>query len=114
MLVQCDGTLEVLQTELADVDFGQLGVVKGIGGGVPRVHLIATKLHHLKTILLAVWNVALVCVCVCNVGGCALWRCVQCGGCALWRCVQCGGVCIVEVCAMWRCVHCGGVCNVEV
>ena len=61
MLMQCDGTLEVLQTKLADVDFGQLGVVWGVRRRVPGVHLVAAKLHHLKTILLAVGNVALVC-----------------------------------------------------
>lgn len=63
MLVKRDGALEELQTKFTDVDFGELGVVWGVGGGVPGVHLVPAKLHHLKTILLTVGDVALVCAC---------------------------------------------------
>ena len=69
MLVKRDGALEVLQTKFTDVDFGELGVVWGVGGGVPGVHLVPAKLHHLKTILLTVGNVALVCACGKGGGG---------------------------------------------
>ena len=46
MSVQGDRTLEVLETELADVDLGEGGEVRGVGGGVPHIHLVRPKLHQ--------------------------------------------------------------------
>ena len=59
MLVQGVGAAEVLEAVFADVDLLQLGVLRGVRGGEPRVHLVAAKLHHLQTILFAVRGVAL-------------------------------------------------------
>ena len=59
MLVQGDGAAKVLEAVFADVYLLQLGVLRRVGGGEPGVHLIAAKLHHLQTVLLAVGGVAL-------------------------------------------------------
>ena len=59
MLVQGVGAAEVLEAVFADVDLLQLGVLRGVRGGEPGVHLVAAKLHHLQTILFAVRGVAL-------------------------------------------------------
>ena len=53
MSVQRDRALEVLEAELADVDLGEAGVVWGIGGGVPRSHLVPAKLHQTQLVVLA-------------------------------------------------------------
>ena len=59
MLVQGDGAAKVLEAVFADVYLLQLGVLRRVGRGEPSVHLIAAKLHHLQTVLLAVGGVAL-------------------------------------------------------
>ena len=39
--------LHVLETELADVDLGQRGVLLGVGRLIPDHHLIPSHLHQL-------------------------------------------------------------------
>ena len=40
MLVECERTLEVLETEFTDVELRQVGVVRKVGRGVPRLDLV--------------------------------------------------------------------------
>ena len=49
-----DGRAHVLETILADVELGEAGVLLGVGGGVPRVHLVAPHLYLLDAVLLGV------------------------------------------------------------
>ena len=51
MLAQGEGTLEILEAKLADVELGEGGVVSRVGGGVPGVHLVQTKLDGLQTVV---------------------------------------------------------------
>ena len=59
MSVQCNGTLEVFETELADVDLGEARVVSGIGGGVPHTHLMTAKLYQSQSVLLSPFTISL-------------------------------------------------------
>ena len=51
MFVESERTLEVLETELADVQLGEVGVVRWIGGGVPCLDLVRTKLDQLQLVV---------------------------------------------------------------
>ena len=51
MLVECEGAFEVLETELAHIELCQVGVVRRIGGGIPRLDLVRPKLDHLEVII---------------------------------------------------------------
>ena len=51
MLVECEGTLEVLEAELADIELRQVGVVRRVGGGVPCLDLVRSKLYHFEVIV---------------------------------------------------------------
>ena len=53
MFVESERALEVLETELADVEFREAGMIRRVRGGVPRVHLMGTKRYHLE---LVVWE----------------------------------------------------------
>ena len=51
VLVECEGALEVLEAELADIELCQVGVVRRVGGGVPRLDLVRSKLYHFEVIV---------------------------------------------------------------
>ena len=51
MLVECEGALEVFEAELADIELRQVGVVRRVGGGVPRLDLVRSKLYHFEVIV---------------------------------------------------------------
>ena len=44
MFVEHEGALEVLEAEHADVELCHVGVVRRVGGGVPRLDLVRSKL----------------------------------------------------------------------
>ena len=51
MLVECEGALEVFEAELADIELRQVGVVRRVGGGVPCLDLVRSKLYHFEVIV---------------------------------------------------------------
>ena len=51
MLVECEGALEVLEAELADIELRQVGVVRRVGAWVPRLDLVRSKLYHFEVIV---------------------------------------------------------------
>ena len=59
MSVKCNGALEVLEAELADVYLGEGGKVRRVGRGIPHVHLIAAKLHQTKFVVLTPFTTTL-------------------------------------------------------
>jgi len=60
VLVESQGTLEILQTKLAYVQFRKVGVVSRIRGRVPGVNFVAAKLDDLE---LVAWHGRLGTVC---------------------------------------------------
>ena len=51
MLMQSEGALKVLETKFTDVELCQVGVVRGIGGGVPGLNFVCPKLDHLQLVV---------------------------------------------------------------
>lgn len=50
MLVQSERALEVLEAKFTNVELGEVGVVRWVGGGVPCLNLICSKLDHLQLV----------------------------------------------------------------